>query len=72
MECALKQARMKRGMTQAETAQALKVSTRRYQYIETGVGDPTLAQAFLLSTLFNTPIEILFQYIKERGKRERR
>ena len=44
MECALKQARMKSGMTQAETAQALKVSTRRYQYIETGVGDPTLAQ----------------------------
>ena len=61
MKNRLKVLRAERNWTQAELADALKVSRQTINAIETGKYDPSLPLAFKISRLFKIPIEDIFQ-----------
>jgi putative transcriptional regulator len=52
--------RAERRLTQASLAEALGVSRQTVNAIETGKYDPSLSLAFRIATLFDRPIEQIF------------
>jgi putative transcriptional regulator len=65
MKNKLKVLRAERDWTQADLASELDVSRQTINAIEKGKFDPSLPLAFKLSKLFDSPIEIIFQYEDE-------
>ncbi|MGB0838381.1 MAG: helix-turn-helix transcriptional regulator [Flavobacteriaceae bacterium] len=57
----LKVLRAVKDMTQADLASALGVSRQTINAIEKGKFDPSLSLAFKMSTLFQLPIEEIFE-----------
>ncbi len=57
----LKVLRAERDWTQADLAEQLGVSRQTVNAIETGKYDPSLALAFKISTVFQMPIESIFE-----------
>jgi len=56
----VRELRAARGLTQAQLAEALRVSRQTVNAIETGKYDPSLPLAFRIARLFALPIEELF------------
>lgn len=54
--------RAERGWSQADLAVRLKVSRQTINAIETEKYDPSLPLAFRISSLFNQPIESIFEF----------
>ena len=61
MKNRLKVLRAERDWTQARLAQELEVSRQTINAIETGKFDPSLPLAFRISSMFQMPIEEIFQ-----------
>ena len=61
MKNRLKVLRAERDWTQARLAQELEVSRQTINAIETGKFDPSLPLAFRISSIFQMPIEEIFQ-----------
>jgi len=57
----LKEARRKRGWSQADLADKLNVSRQTVNALETGRYDPSLPLAFAIAKLFKLKIEDIFQ-----------
>ena len=60
MSNALKEVREKKGLTQDKVARELNITTRTYQYLESGKINPTIPRALSLARILETPLEILF------------
>ena len=56
----LVESRKRRGWTQEETAQKLKITTGFYGMLEQGTRNPRLPLAFSLEKLFGIPLKQLF------------
>jgi putative transcriptional regulator len=56
----VRELRAARGLTQAQLAEALRVSRQTVNAIETGKYDPSLPLAFRIARLFALPIEGVF------------
>jgi putative transcriptional regulator len=61
MKNKLKVLRAENDMTQADLAESLGVSRQTINAIEKGKFDPSLPLAFRISSLFELPIEEIFQ-----------
>jgi putative transcriptional regulator len=61
MKNTLPQLRAERGWTQADLAEALKVSRQTVNAIETERYEPSLSLAFTIAKLFEQPIEAIFR-----------
>jgi len=61
MKNTLTQLRAERGWTQSDLAEALKVSRQTVNAIETERYEPSLSLAFIISKLFEQPIEEIFR-----------
>ena len=60
MKNRLKVLRAERDLSQAQLADALKVSRQTINAIETGKYDPSLPLAFKIGRLFGQPVEAIF------------
>ena len=61
MKNRLKLLRVERGWTQEQLGQALGVSRQAINALETQKHDPSLDLAFRISTLFEQPVEDIFE-----------
>lgn len=61
MKNRLKVLRAEHDLTQADLAEKLEVSRQTINAIEKGKFDPSLPLAFKISSLFDQPIEAIFQ-----------
>lgn len=61
MRNTLRELRAERGWTQADLSEELGVSRQTVNAIETGKYDPSLPLAFRIATLFDRPIEAIFE-----------
>ena len=62
----LPELRARRGWTQAELAERLKVSRQSVNAIETERYEPSITLAFAIAELFEMPIEAIFLRAKRR------
>ena len=67
MENRIKELRAARGMTQAELAELISVSSRTIISLEKGQYNPSVLLAHKLSLVFECPIEEVFLFGKEDG-----
>ncbi len=67
MENRIKELRAARGMTQAELAERISVSSRTIISLEKGQYNPSVLLAHKLSLVFECPIEEVFLFGKEDG-----
>jgi putative transcriptional regulator len=67
MKNRLKVLRAERDLSQAELADALKVSRQTINAIETGKYDPSLPLALRLGRLFGQPVEAIFSLDESDG-----
>ena len=61
MKNILPELRARRGWTQKELAERLKVSRQTVNAIETGFYEPSISLAFAIADLFEQPIETIFR-----------
>jgi len=67
MENRIKELRAARGMTQAELAEIISVSSRTIISLEKGQYNPSVLLAHKLSLVFKCPIEEVFLFGDEDG-----
>jgi putative transcriptional regulator len=71
MKNRLKVLRAERDLSQAQLADALKVSRQTINAIETGKYDPSLPLALRIGKLFGQPVEAIFSLDESEGKAAR-
>ncbi|HEX6052834.1 MAG TPA: helix-turn-helix transcriptional regulator [Gemmatimonadaceae bacterium] len=64
--------RFHRGMTQQDLADRIGVTRQTVNAIEGAKYSPSLEMAFRIAHVFDTPLEQVFQYVREPDPRESR
>ncbi|GHV34515.1 hypothetical protein FACS1894187_05240 [Synergistales bacterium] len=71
MQNSLKEVRMTKGITQVAMARKLNITSRMYQYLESGHCEPRISQVYKMSQILDTPVEILFPPLIDYSKEAR-